>query len=46
MYSFTIGDLYFIFDNFDQVIVHRLPLYTENLKNVDRQALVKLFKGN
>ena len=41
--SFTMGRLYFMLDNFHQLVVSRLPAYQKNLDSVDGMALIKLY---
>lgn len=43
--SFTLGQLYFMFDSLNQLIVSRLPLYQNLLDGVDGMALIKLYQG-
>jgi hypothetical protein len=40
--QFTLGPLFFMFDNYGQLVVSRLPLYNKVLDSVNNQALITL----
>lgn len=44
LFSFTLGKLFFMFDSLKNLVIHRLPVYQQNLEQVNNQALIKLYQ--